>query len=137
LGIPDGRREQVTEHVSEIAAAMKVLDDFMAAFNARDVDAFEATFNFPSVRLASNTLRIIEKGDHKPAMFGTGALSEWDRSAWERRDVIHSGPDKVHVDTRFTRYRADGSVIGGFDSVYVVTCQDGHWGVKIRSSYAP
>jgi hypothetical protein len=127
----------VTEHVSEIAAAMKVLDDFMAAFNARDVDAFEATFNFPSVRLASNTLRMIEKGDHKPEMFGTGALSEWDRSAWERRDVIHSGADKVHIDTRFTRYRADGSVIGGFDSVYVVTCQDGHWGVKIRSSYAP
>jgi hypothetical protein len=137
FGIPDGRREQVTEHVSEIAAAMKVLDDFMVAFNTRDVEAFEATFNFPSVRLASNTLRIIEKGDHKPEMFGTGALAEWDRSAWERRDVIHSGADKVHIDTRFTRYRADGSVIGGFDSVYVVTCQDGHWGVKIRSSYAP
>jgi hypothetical protein len=127
----------VTKHVSEIAAAMKVLDDFMTAFNARDVEAFEATFNFPSVRLASNTLRMIEKGDHKPEMFGTGALAEWDHSAWERRDVIHSGLDKVHIDTRFTRYRADGSVIGGFDSVYVVTCQDGHWGVKIRSSYAP
>ncbi|HEY2050908.1 MAG TPA: hypothetical protein VGH03_16330 [Caulobacteraceae bacterium] len=127
----------MTKHVSEIAAAMKVLDDFMTAFNARDVEAFEATFNFPSVRLASNTLRMIEKGDHKPEMFGTGALAEWDHSAWERRDVIHSGLDKVHIDTRFTRYRADGSVIGGFDSVYVVTCQDGHWGVKIRSSYAP
>jgi hypothetical protein len=127
----------VTEHVSEIAAAMKVLDDFMTAFNARDMEAFEATFNFPSVRLASNTLRMIEKGDYKPTMFGTGALAEWDHSAWERRDVIHSGADKVHIDTRFTRYRADGSVIGGFDSIYVVTCQDGHWGVKIRSSYAP
>lgn len=127
----------MTKHVAEIAAAMKVLDDFMIAFNARDVEAFEATFNFPSVRLASNALRIIEQGDHKPGMFETGALAEWDHSAWERRDVIHSGPDKVHVDTRFTRYRADGSVIGGFDSVYVVTCQDGHWGVKIRSSYAP
>lgn len=127
----------MTKHVAEIAAAMKVLDDFMAAFNARDVQAFEATFNFPSVRLASNALRLIEKGDHKPEMFGTGALAEWDHSAWERRDVIHSGPDKVHVDTRFTRYRADGSVIGGFDLVYVITCQDGHWGVKIRSSYAP
>lgn len=127
----------MTKHVAEIAAAMKVLDDFMTAFNARNVEAFEATFNFPSVRLASNTLRIIERGDHQPTMFETGALAEWDHSAWERRDVIHSGPDKVHVDTRFTRYRADGSVIGGFDSVYVVTCQDGHWGVKIRSSYAP
>jgi hypothetical protein len=127
----------VTDRFSEIAAAMKVLDDFMAAFNARDVDAFEATFNFPSVRLASNTLRIIEKGDHKPAMFETGPLAEWDHSAWERRDVIHAGADKVHIDTRFTRYRKDGGVIGGFDSIYVVTLQDGHWGVKIRSSFAP
>ncbi len=127
----------MTDHVSEIAAAMKVLDDFMAAFNARDVAAFEATFNFPSVRLASNTLRIIEKGDHKPAMFETGPLAEWDHSAWERRNVIHAGADKVHIDTRFTRYRKDGGVIGGFDSIYVVTLQDGHWGVKIRSSFAP
>jgi hypothetical protein len=121
----------------EIDAATKVLDDFMAAFNARDLAAFEATFNFPSVRLASNTLRLIERGDHRPEMFETGALKDWHHSAWERRAVIHSGPDKVHFDTRFTRYRADGSVIGGFDSIYVVTCEDGHWGVKARSSYAP
>ena len=120
-----------------IAAATKCLDDFMAAFNARDLKAFEATFNFPSVRLASNTLAVIEAGYHKPEMFSRGALKEWDHSAWERRRVIHAGPDKVHFDTRFTRYRADGSIIGGFDSIYVVTCENGHWGVKARSSYAP
>ena len=120
-----------------ITAAQKVLDDFMAAFNARDVEAFEATFNFPSVRLASNTLVLIEKGFHKPGMFDRGALSEWHHSAWDRRAVIHAGPDKVHLDTRFTRYRADGSVIGGFDSIYVITCENGHWGVKARSSFAP
>ena len=120
-----------------VVAAQKVLDDFMAAFNARDVGAFEATFNFPSVRLASGKLVLIEKGFHAPSMFTTGALSEWDHSAWERRSVLHAGPDKVHIDTRFSRYRKDGTVIGGFDSIYVVTCEDGHWGVKIRSSFAP
>jgi hypothetical protein len=120
-----------------IAGATKCLDDFMAAFNAQDIKAWEKTFNFPSVRFASNTMVIIEPGYHKPEMFGRGALKEWDHSAWERRDVIHSGPDKVHFDTRFTRYRADGSVIGGFDSIYVVTKENGHWGVKARSSYAP
>ena len=125
------------ENIAEIAAAMRCLDDFMTAFNARDLEAFEATFNFPSVRLASNTLALIEPGYHQPTMFQTGALAEWDHSAWERREVIHSGPDKVHFDTRFTRYRADGSVIGGFDSIYVVTREDGHWGIKARSSYAP
>lgn len=56
------------------AEAMKCLDEFMAAFNARDVVAFEKTFNFPSVRLASNTLVIIEPGYHKPEMFERGAL---------------------------------------------------------------
>jgi hypothetical protein len=136
-GTPRERSDSMTDYPAQIAAAMRCLDDFMAAFNARDVEAFEATFNFPSVRLASNRLVLIERGYHEPGMFDRGALTEWDHSAWERRDVLHAGPDKVHFDTRFTRYRRDGSVIGGFDSIYVVTCEDGHWGVKIRSSFAP
>ena len=127
----------MTEHADAIAGANTCLDAFMDAFNARDLAAWEKTFNFPSVRLASGTLAIIEPGYHRPEMFEQGALSDWHYSAWERRAVIHAGPDKVHFDIRFTRYRADGSVIGGFDSIYVVTLEDGHWGVKARSSYAP
>jgi hypothetical protein len=120
-----------------VAAAMQCLDDFMAAFNARDLEAWGKTFNYPSVRLASNTMVIIEPGYHTPEMFDRGALSEWHHSGWDRREIIHAGPDKVHIDTRFTRYRADGSIIGGFDSIYVVTRENGHWGVKARSSFAP
>jgi hypothetical protein len=127
----------VSGHEASIAAAQKVLDDFMTAFNARDIDAWQETFNFPSVRLASNTLVIIDADYHKSDMFTRGALAEWDHSAWERRAVIHAGADKVHIDTRFTRYRKDGSVIGGFDSIYVITRENGHWGVKARSSFAP
>lgn len=125
------------EYPNEVAAAQKVLDDFMAAFNARDIPAFEKTFNFPSIRLASNRLITLNPGDMQPERYTTGPLADWDHSEWERREVIHAGADKVHIDTRFTRYRKDGSVIGGFDSVYVITLEDGHWGVKIRSSYAP
>ena len=116
---------------------MACLEEFMTAFNARDVAAWEKTFNFPSVRLASGTLAVIEPGYHQPDMFERGALSEWDHSAWERREVIHAGADKVHIDIRFARYRKDGSLIGGFDSIYVVTREEGHWGVKARSSFAP
>ncbi len=119
------------------AAAMACLDAFMAAFNGRDMKAFEQTFNFPSIRLASNTMRIINKGDQTQATFDHASLKDWDHSAWEKREIIHSGPDKVHLNTRFTRYRKDGSIIGGFDSIYVVTCEDGHWGIKARSSFAP
>ena len=125
------------KYLDEIAAAMRCLDDFLAAFNARDLKAFEATFNFPSVRLASNTLTLIEPGHHAPAMFEAAALKGWSYSAWERREVIHAGPDKVHIDTRFTRHGQDGEVMGGFDSIYVVTREAGHWGIKARSSFAP
>jgi hypothetical protein len=51
--------------------------------------------------------------------------------------VIHAGPDKVQFDTRFARFRPDGSLISAFDSIYIVTLQDGRWGVQGRSSYAP
>ena len=122
---------------AEIAAAQACLDAFMAAFNARDIPAYEATFNFPHVRFASGKVTTIMPGFHKPEMFTTGALTEWDHSEWRRREVIHAGADKVHIDTHFARIRKDGSVLGGFDSIYIVTRQDGHWGIQGRSSYAP
>lgn len=65
------------------------------------------------------------------------ALSEWGRSDWLRREVIHTGPGKVHFDTRFVRFVPDGSLIQAFDSIYIVTLQDNHWGrpgaIQIRS----
>ena len=112
-----------------VAAAMACLDAFMAAFNARDIAAWEQTRStsracgWPPTPSQSSRAAITSW-----RCSSQGAFSDWDHSAWERRAVIHAGEDKVHVDTRFTRYRADGSVIGGFDSIYVVTCEDGTLG---------
>jgi len=121
------------------AAAMKVLDAFMTAFNARDVAAFEATLHFPHYRIASGDVSVLRDPRTLPELFErfVAAMPSWDHSAWERREVIHSGPDKVHVDTRFTRYRADGSVLASYDSLYIVTKRDGRWEVLARSSFAP
>ena len=128
---------ELKPYKAEITAAEQCLDDFLKAFNARDIAAYDATFNFPSVRLASNTLRIINAGDQKASLFTAGSLADWDHTAWQRREVLHAGPDKVHINTRFARYRKDGSLIGAFDSIYVVTKENGHWGIKARSSFAP
>ena len=119
-------------------AAMLVLDEFMSAWNARDLGAFAATFNYPSVRIASGRVRIIEGAQsHRPDTFELMAAQGWHHSAWDRRNIIHSGDDKVHFDTCFTRYREDGSIMGRYDSIYIVNKQDGHWGVQARSSFAP
>jgi hypothetical protein len=121
------------------ASAMEVLDVFIAAFNARDIRAFEKTHHFPHYRIASGRVSVIEMAGTRPDHFErfASATPGWDHSAWEKREVIHSGPSKVHVDTRFVRYRADGSVLARFDSLYILTKQDGRWGVTARSSFAP
>ena len=62
---------------------------------------------------------------------------DWHRSVWIRREIVQRGPDKLHVATRFARQREDGSEITAFDSLYVVAFQDGRWGIKGRSSFAP
>jgi hypothetical protein len=118
--------------------AVALLDEWMAAFNARDIERWAATFNYPSVRLASGRVIVLESpASLRRDTFERLASIGWERSAWDRHDVINSSDDKVHFDTRFSRYRADGSVIGTYDSIYVVTRLDGHWGVQARSSFAP
>jgi hypothetical protein len=121
------------------AAAMKVLDAFMTAFNTRDVAAFEKVLHFPHYRIASGKVSVLQDPRTLPDLFDrfVAAMPSWDHSAWEKREVIHSGPAKVHIDTRFTRYQADGSVLASYDSLYIVTKQNGRWGVVARSSFAP
>lgn len=125
---PDRRNE---------AEVMKVLDEYMAAWNRKDLAAWERTFHFPHYRLASGRMNVLDKpGMQDAARVWASAGSDWHHSKWDRRRVISSSPDKVHVDTKFTRYRADGSKIGTYESLYIVTKEDGRWGVKLRSSYA-
>ena len=121
------------------AAAMKVLDAFMTAFNAQDAAAFEAVLHYPHYRIASGNVSVLQDPSTLPDLFErfVATMPNWDRSAWEKRKVIHSGPDKVHIDTRFIRYKADGSVLASYDSLYIVTKQSGRWGVLARSSFAP
>jgi hypothetical protein len=125
------------ENAEAIAAAMKCLDDFMTALNARNLKAFEGTMNFPHVRLnGANLLKVFASGEMKEAVFDNLEAKGWDHSAWQKRQVVSAGPNKVHIQTRFVRYRADSSVLSAYDSLYVVTKENGHWGIRMRSSFA-
>jgi len=116
---------------------MKTLDQFMAAWNARDLAAYEKTFHFPHFRLASGNMRVLERPGLQAAdLFQRMTSRGWHHSKWDHRKIVHATKDKIHVDTKFTRYRADGSVIGSYESLYILTFEGGRWGVKMRSSFA-
>lgn len=119
------------------APAFEVTDRFMETFNARDMEGWEATYNFPHVRIASGTVTILPSAGTRNDTFERLAATGWDHSAWISREVVQCGPDKAHLATVFARYRADGSELSRFDSLYIVERKDGHWGITGRSSFAP
>lgn len=119
------------------APAYKVTDDFMRTFNSKDAAAWGSTFHFPSVRIASGTVRIIEKPADLEQSFDRLEATGWDHSAWAKRQVVQCGETKAHMLTTFVRYRADGSELSRFDSLYIVEFKNGRWGLTARSSFAP
>jgi hypothetical protein len=119
------------------APAYQVTDDFMRTFNSKDAAAWGATFHFPSVRIASGSVRIINSPADLEQSFGNLAATGWDHSGWEKRQVVQCGETKAHMLTTFVRYRADGSVLSKFDSLYIVEFKNSRWALTARSSFAP
>ena len=119
-----------------INAAMAVLDAHIVALNARDEAALIATLHFPHFRLTGGRVKIWEKPDSYLKDFYARAGGDWHHSAWDFRNVIAAGPDKVHFDVQFTRYRADNSALGTYRSLWIVSKVDGRWAAQVRSSFA-
>ena len=121
---------------------MATADEFLATFNALDAEGHAATLAYPHVRLASGTVRIWETIEEATEQMRVNmALIRdrlgWDHSEWDHKNLIHAGDGKVHLDVQFTRYRADGSVIGVYPAVYVVVDTGTRWAIQCRSSFAP
>ncbi len=115
------------------------LDRFMAALNAYDAQAMDAEMHFPHVRFAGGTIATYEKPGNNPMDLFERLKREdgWHHSAWNARTAVQRNDVKVHMAVKYTRYRADGSVIGVYESLYVLTLKDGRWGVQLRSSFGP
>ena len=119
-----------------VAAARAVMHRHMTALNARDAAGLAASLHFPHYRLTVGRLKTWETPDTYLADFLARAGDGWARSRWNFLEVVAAGPDKVHLDVEFTRYRADGSVLGVFRSLWVIAKIDGRWAAQLRSSFA-
>ena len=120
--------------------AVKVAISFQDRWNHHDLEGMDRAINFPQVRLGANgKLLITEDPPFLPKRFFKWFIKTtgWNHSTWDYRRVIQSKPNKVHLAIQFSRYKADGTKIGEYPSLWVITNQDGHWGIKIRSSFAP
>ena len=61
------------------------------------------------------------------------AAELWDHSTLDLVDVAHSSEDKVHFRVVASRRYVDGSPYRTNPGLYIVTQQDGHWGLQLQS----
>ena len=122
-----------------IQESMKVLDSFMSTFNSRDMKTWSKTLNYPHVRLAGGKVTVWSTQEEYAAedIFERLASTGWNYSEWLSREVILVSEDKVHISTVFQRYDKDHNPMKKYQSLYIVTKQNGEWGVQARSSLAP
>ena len=50
--------------------------------------------------------------------------------------MIQADEDKIHMAVQFSRYTPAHEKIVTFESFYILTRMNGHWGTQFRSSYA-
>ena len=116
--------------------ALAAVDRYLAALNARDTVAIRAAFNFPHLRIGAKG-NLSSFGTPEDYDFGhfyrATSRDGWHHTGWDKTEAVYATEDKVHVAVDFTRYREDGSVIGHYFSLYIVTCQNGHWGIQVGS----
>lgn len=138
---------------SEAVEVQAVLDRYMDALNALDLEGHIGTYHFPHYRHAHGQIVVWQDQAEVLSLFTARGASrraglravlepDWHRSEWTRREIVQSGPEKVHVATTFVRLREDGSEIKRFDSLYVLTLEEDRqgvrrWGIRGRSSFAP
>lgn len=116
-----------------------VLDAFMDALNAHDATRMDSCMHFPHTRFAGTAIKVYEAPGSNPMdLFARLQADDgWSYSRWETRDVIQYNARKAHVALSYTRFRADHSVIGVYESLYVMTRIEGRWGIQARSSFGP
>jgi hypothetical protein len=121
------------------AACNVVLDAFMRALNAHDAAGMDACMHFPHTRFADRSIKVYPAAGENPMdLFARlQAQDGWSYSRWEEREVIQHNADKAHVLLSYTRFRANHSAIGVYDSLYVMTKVEGRWGIQARSSFGP
>ena len=116
---------------------MALLDRHLAALNARDAAALADTLHFPHYRLAGNHMQVWETPATYFDDFRARAGGDWHRTQWDFRNVVAASADKVHFDLQFTRYRADGSALSTYRSLWVISRISDRWAAQLRSSFAP
>ncbi|HWE53033.1 MAG TPA: twin-arginine translocation signal domain-containing protein [Bryobacteraceae bacterium] len=125
-----------------VPEAMKLLTDYFAAFNDRDLRAVAQTLHFPYATYetyeptvymtAEDFMRNPPPSIHE----STAPDSHLRPGTYDIMDTLQLqtfNPVNVGLELCYTRYRGDGYRLGINQGIYAITNNDGKWGIQLSS----
>ena len=122
------------------SAAIAAVERYLDAFNDRDEEAMVAALHFPHVRVGVGRASVWESAAEYMEGFDFDAFAErlgWERSEADSMEAVQVGARGVNVAVRITRYGEGDASIHTFDTIYLVTEEDGKWAIRAGSGIAP
>ncbi len=112
---------------------------FIETFNAQNHTQHAKALNYPHIRLANGRFARLDSEEqfaeisaaNETRLRGEG----WDHTVVRTLEIVHEGEDKVHIAITNDRCQEDGKVYKSFETFWIATEVDGHWGIQFRSSY--
>lgn len=123
----------------ELAEARAALDEYFRAFNAEDNEALVAISNFPRLSLGRNGQVVVREQpeDIETDFLLLRQVEGWDHSTLDLVEPLQVAADTVHFEVVFSRRHADGSAYRTVPGLFVITRQDGEWGLQLQSLLPP
>jgi hypothetical protein len=117
------------------SAAQVALDEYFRAWNAGDNEAIAAASNFPRLSIGRNGQVVVREG---PAEIEIDfdllrQVEGWHHTTLDLVEVVQVSDDKVHFKILSSRRRQDETTYRTTPALYVVTNQNGHWGLQLQS----
>ena len=113
--------------------ARAALESFLQAWNAADNAAIRETLNYPHITHAPAGLLVAMEPAQFSADFDALRQQGWASSRFDTITPRQSSVQKANFEVEYSRLNTAGDVISRGYVFYVVTNDDGHWGMQYRS----
>ena len=130
VGIGDGHER------GAVAAATRVVQDWYAAGDRRDLAAMRSLRHVPHVELGGARLIVRRRASEtRIGLREPAARTPWHRSVVERLAVCERSAQKVTLAATVARFDAGGGRLDDEEeeALHVVTERDGRWGIQVTS----
>jgi hypothetical protein len=117
------------------AEARKPIDDFFAAFNARDVEKGRNTLHYPHIQIAGNDVTILENPESFQIDFQSLASDGWTHVTLDSCSMRQNCDEKVHFEVQLSMHKGSDARYATYQALWVVTRRNGAWGIQCRSIF--